>query len=68
MLSRCEGSFLKLMKGIRELDSSLNTHGNNNIKRKMKEETIKMESIEDEEWKKHATHRGDLSQPSPRDE
>jgi len=22
----------------------------------MKEETIKMESIEDEEWKKHATH------------
>jgi len=24
----------------------------------MKEETIKMESIEDEEWKKHATHRG----------
>jgi len=27
----------------------------------MKEETIKMESIKDEEWKKHATHRGDLS-------
>jgi len=24
----------------------------------MKEETIKMESIEDEQWKKHATHRG----------
>jgi len=24
----------------------------------MKEETIKVESIEDEEWKKHATHRG----------
>jgi len=24
----------------------------------MKEETIKMESKEDEEWKKHATHRG----------
>jgi len=23
----------------------------------MKEETIKMENIEDEEWKKHATHR-----------
>ena len=34
----------------------------------MKEETIKMESIEDEEWKKHATQGGDLSQPSPRDE
>jgi len=34
----------------------------------MKEEIIKMESIEDEEWKKPATHRGDLSQPSPRDE
>jgi len=33
----------------------------------MKEETIKMESI-DEEWKKHITHRGDLSQPNPRDE
>jgi len=27
-----------------------------------------MESKEDEAWKKHATHRGDLSQPSPRDE
>jgi len=27
-----------------------------------------MESIEDEAWKKHATDRGDLSQPSPRDE
>jgi len=26
MLSRCEGSFLKLMKGRRELDSSLKTH------------------------------------------
>jgi len=26
MLSRCEGSFLKLMKGRRELDSNLNTH------------------------------------------
>jgi len=24
----------------------------------MKEETIKMENIEDEQWKKHATHRG----------
>jgi len=24
----------------------------------MKEETLKMESIEDEAWKKHATHRG----------
>jgi len=34
----------------------------------MKEETRKMESIEDEQWKKHATHRGDLSQPNPRDE
>jgi len=34
----------------------------------MKEETIKMEGIKDEEWKKHTTHRGDLSQPSPRDE
>jgi len=42
----------------------------------MKEETLKMESIEDEAWKKHATHNGrstpliggDLSQPSPRDE
>ena len=33
----------------------------------MKEETIKMETIEDEQWKKHATHRGDLSQPNPRD-
>jgi len=32
MLSRCEGSFLKLMKVRKELDSSLNTHGNNNIK------------------------------------
>jgi len=34
----------------------------------MKEETLKMESIEDEQWVKHATHRGDLSQPNPRDE
>jgi len=34
----------------------------------MKEETIKMESIEDEQWKKHTIHRGDLSQPNPRDE
>jgi len=24
----------------------------------MKEETVKMESIEDEQWMKHATHRG----------
>jgi len=24
----------------------------------MKEEALKMESIEDEAWKKHATHRG----------
>ena len=36
------------------------------LKNKMKEETIKMESIEDEQWMKHATHRGDLSQPNPR--
>jgi len=34
----------------------------------MKEETLKMESIEDGVWKKHVTHRGDLTQPSPRDE
>jgi len=34
----------------------------------MKEEKLKTESIEDEEWKKHATHRGDLSQQNPRDE
>jgi len=34
----------------------------------MKEEIIKMESIEDEEWKKHVTHRGDLSQLNPIDE
>jgi len=34
----------------------------------MKEEIIKMERIEDEEWKKHATHRGDLGQLNPRDE
>jgi len=34
----------------------------------MKEEALKMESIEDGAWKKNATHRGDLSQPSPRDE
>jgi len=34
----------------------------------MKEETLKMESIKDEAWKKHTTHRGDLSQPNPRDE
>ena len=32
----------------------------------MKEETLKMESIEDGQWMKHATHRGDLSQPNPR--
>jgi len=34
----------------------------------MKEETLKMENIEDEKWMKNATHRGDLSQPNPRDE
>jgi len=34
----------------------------------MKEETLKMESIEDEAWEKHTTDRGDLSQPSPRDD
>jgi len=34
----------------------------------MKEETIKMESKGDDQWKKHATHRGDLSQPNLRDE
>jgi len=34
----------------------------------MKEETLKMESKEDEQWVKHTTHRGDLSQPNPRDE
>jgi len=34
----------------------------------MKEETLKMENIEDEQWVKHATHRGGLSQPNPRDE
>jgi len=34
MLSRCEGSVLKLMKGRRELDSSLNRHNNNNTKEK----------------------------------
>jgi len=34
----------------------------------MKEEKLKMESIENEQWKKHATHRRDLSQPNPRDE
>jgi len=38
------------------------------LKNKMKEETLKMESIEDEQWVKHATHRGDISQPNPRDE
>jgi len=30
----------------------------------MKEEKIKMESIEDEEWKKHATHRRRGSKPT----
>jgi len=34
----------------------------------MKEETLKMETIKDEQWVKHAIHRGDLSQPNPRDE
>jgi len=34
----------------------------------MKEETLKMESIEDEQLVKHATHRGNLSQPKPRDD
>jgi len=34
----------------------------------MKEETMTMESKEDDQWKKHAIHRGDLSQPNPRDE
>jgi len=34
----------------------------------MKEETSKMESIKDEQWVKHATYRGDLSQPNPIDE
>jgi len=34
----------------------------------MKEEKLKMESIEEEQWVKHATYRGDLSQPNPRDE
>jgi len=27
-----------------------------------------MESIEDGQWMKHVTHRGDLSQPNPKDE
>jgi len=31
----------------------------------MKEETIKIESIEDEEWKKHATHRGESKPTKP---
>ena len=31
----------------------------------MKEETIKMESIEYEEWKKHATHRGGSKPTKP---
>jgi len=34
----------------------------------MKEETLKMESIEDEQWVKHATYSGDLSHPNPREE
>jgi len=34
----------------------------------VKEEALKIESIEDEAWEKHLTHRGDLSQPSPKDE
>jgi len=49
MLSRCEGSFLKLMKGRRELDSNQQTHTDSTIlKKQMKEEALKMESIEDE--------------------
>ena len=31
----------------------------------MKEETIKMESIEDEEWKKHTTHQGGSKPTKP---
>jgi len=31
----------------------------------MKEEKIKIESIEDEEWKKHATHRGGSKPTKP---
>jgi len=31
----------------------------------MKEETLKMESIEDETWKKHATHRGGSKPTKP---
>jgi len=37
----------------------VNTHTDSTtLKEQMKEETLKMESIENEEWKKHATHRG----------
>jgi len=31
----------------------------------MKEETLKMESIEDEAWKKHATHKGGSKPTKP---
>jgi len=31
----------------------------------MKEETLKMESIKDEQWMKHATHRGGSKPTKP---
>jgi len=69
MLSRREGSFLKLMKERRELDSSLKTHTEiTTLKEQNERRNNKNEKIEDEQWMKHATHRGDLSQPNPRDE
>ena len=35
------------------------------LKNKMKEETIKMESIEDKQWMKHATHKGGSKPTKP---